>query len=337
MTSFPLIENVTLSISNISNEIFPLIKSIRPNWTSLNTRLVTFTEGLCNTILGLFDSRTDADDSDGLVIRIYGAHTELYIDRQFEINAMKILSENKIISQRVLIQFQNGIICEYVSGQPCSTEDIQKESITRLIAMKLAQFHNVPIEKVDQPYIITLYRKLLHLLADSSFDLSSIRSDIDQLEKHILPKLIPNAQLGKDLVLCHNDLVMKNIIYHEKNQTISFIDFEYAHVNYALFDIANYFVEYAGGDNPNFDVYPSRDEQKRWLEIYFQTRGMTEQIIDDHLCDLIDQFSALAFLLWGLWGLVQSNISQLDFDYIEYAQMRFNHYKNLRRLLFQSK
>jgi ethanolamine kinase len=165
--------------------------------------------------------------------------------------------------------------------------------------------------------------------------LSSIKSDIDIIEECILPNLIPNAELGKDLVLCHNDLLVKNIIYQEKNQTISFIDFEYIHINYALFDIANHFVEYAGVDNPDFSLYPSRDEQKRWLKIYFQIRGINQQIINDDLCHLIHQFSALAHLMWGLWGLVQSKISQLDFDYIDYAKARLDCYKNLRSLLFE--
>jgi thiamine kinase-like enzyme len=198
MTSFPIIENVTLSDSN---EIYPLIKSIRPDWTSSNTRLVTFTEGLTNQILGLFDTRTvDNDDSNALIIKIYGAKTELFIDRQSEINAMKIFSEHNVFSQHVLIQFNNGIIYEYASGIACSKADVRKENIARLIAIKLAQLHNVPISGNDKPYIILLLRRFIELLKESSFDLSSIISDINALDERILPRLMPNAELGKDLV-----------------------------------------------------------------------------------------------------------------------------------------
>ena len=115
---------------------------------------------------------------------------------------------------------------------------------------------------------------------------------------------------------------------------ISFIDFEYTHLNYALFDIANHFVEYAGVDNADFNLYPTYYEQKRWLNIYFQTREIKEQIINDDLCYLIQQFSALSHLMWGLWALVQAKVSQLDFDYVAYAKMRLDCYKNLRPLLF---
>ncbi|CAF1343798.1 unnamed protein product [Rotaria sordida] len=335
MEQFPIIENVSLSFQNVSTEIYSLINSIRPDWTPLNTRLVTFTEGLTNIILGLFDTRTPDDQSKTLIIKIYGNQTELFIDRQSEINAMSLTYEYGIFSQRVLIQFNNGIIYEYASGKPCSRDDVRKENIVRLIATKLAQFHNIPYQKIEKPYIIIVLRRFIQLLNESSFDLSSIKSDIDIIEEHILPRLIPNAELGKDLVLCHNDLLVKNIIYNEKTQLISFIDFEYTNLNYALFDIANHFVEYAGVDDADFTIYPTRDEQKKWLEIYFQVRGMNQQIIDDNLCYLIDQFSALAQLMWGLWALVQARISQLDFDYVNYANMRLDCYKNLRSILFE--
>jgi ethanolamine kinase len=137
-------------------------------------------------------------------------------------------------------------------------------------------------------------------------------------------------------VLCHNDLLVKNIIYNEKNESVAFIDFEYTHINYALFDIANHFVEYSGVDTPDTSSFPAGDEQKRWLEIYFQTRGMNQQIINDDLYRLIKQFSALPYLMWGLWGLVQSQISQLDFDYISYSKTSLDCYKQLRPLLFNN-
>ncbi|CAF3965324.1 unnamed protein product [Adineta steineri] len=336
MTSYPIIENVTLSYSNITNEIYPLIKSIRSDWTSSNTRLVTFTEGLTNIILGIFDNRTPDDDSNALIIKIYGIQTELFIDRQAEINAMIKFHKYGVFSQRVLIQFNNGIIYEFASGKTCSRDDVREENISKLIAIKLAEIHNIPVDETEQPYIILIIRQFLKLVDKNSFDLTSILSDIDIIEERILPRLVPNPKHGKDLVLCHNDLLVKNIVYNDKNQTISFIDFEYTHLNYALFDIANHFVEYAGVENADFSIYPSYDEQKKWLKIYFQTRQLDQQIIDDDLCQLIEKFSALVNLTWGLWALVQAKVSPIDFDYVNYAKMRFDYYHKLRSLLFEN-
>ncbi|CAF0796691.1 unnamed protein product [Adineta steineri] len=212
MKSYPIIENVTLSYSNITNEIYPLIKSIRSDWTSSNTHLVTFTEGLTNIILGIFDNRTPDDDSNALIIKIYGIQTELFIDRQAEINVMIKFHEHGVLSQRVLIQFNNGIIYEFASGKTCSRDDVREENISKLIAIKLTEIHNIPVQETEQPYIMLILRQFLKLLDKNSFDLSSIISDIDKIEEHILSRLIPNPKYGKDLVLCHNDLLVKNIV-----------------------------------------------------------------------------------------------------------------------------
>ena len=63
---------------------------------------------------------------------------------------------------------------------------------------------------------------------------------------------------------------------------------------------------------------------------------MKEQIIDQNLCHLIEQFSALSHLMWGLWALIQSRLSQLDFDYVNYAKLRLDCYYKLRPILFQT-
>jgi thiamine kinase-like enzyme len=48
------------------------------------------------------------------------------------------------------------------------------------------------------------------------------------------------------LVLCHNDLLLGNIIYDERSNVVHFIDFEYAGPNYQAYDIANLFNEFSG-------------------------------------------------------------------------------------------
>lgn len=60
---------------------------------------------------------------------------------------------------------------------------------------------------------------------------------------------------------------------HSKNNQIldqiNFIDYEYADANYQLFDIANHFCEYAGVDEPNYSLCPTKTEKFKFLEIYF--------------------------------------------------------------------
>lgn len=54
------------------------------------------------------------------------------------------------------------------------------------------------------------------------------------------------SKSGSPVVYAHNDLLIGNILYDEKKNSVTFIDFEYTAYNYQAFDIANHFAEFAG-------------------------------------------------------------------------------------------
>jgi len=105
-------------------------------------------------------------------------------------------------------------------------------------------------------------------------------------------------------------------------------------VNYALFDIANHFVEYAGVDQIDFDRYPTRTEQIHWLEIYFEARTLPFTN-PEQICHQIDQFAALSHLCFGLWALAHISVMKLDStdECFAYSQRRLNRYRQLKYLL----
>ncbi len=124
----------------------------------------------------------------------------------------------------------------------------------------------------------------MHLIYQHAFlyilEWLNFASDVDTIAKSILPRLIPDPQIGKDLILCHNDLYAPNIIFNVEKNAVSFIDFEYSHFNYALFDVASHFVGYGVIEKADFlTSYPAREKQQRWLTIYYRARGIEETII----------------------------------------------------------
>jgi ethanolamine kinase len=66
-----------------------------------------------------------------------------------------------------------------------------------------------------------------------------LRNEFDELYKHL-------ECLENRMVFCHNDLLLGNVIYTESENKVTFIDFEYAALNFQAFDIGNHFAEYAG-------------------------------------------------------------------------------------------
>lgn len=160
-------------------------------------------------------------------------------------------------------------------------------------------------------------------------------------------------------VFCHNDLLLKNIIYHETSG-ITFIDFEYADFNFQAFDIANHFCEFAGVERYDPLQYPDEDFQREWIKHYISswkrlnppspcddtsdtvvtTNGkgsdvsvfvsqhdleITEEEVED-LLSQVKKFAMAAHLLWGIWALIQSRHSKINFDFLSYARDRLKEY-----------
>lgn len=62
-------------------------------------------------------------------------------------------------------------------------------------------------------------------------------------------------QLQSPIVFAHNDLLLGNVIYNCDKNCVTFIDYEYAHMNYQAFDIGNHFAEFQGKDSYNIFTY----------------------------------------------------------------------------------
>lgn len=156
--------------------------------------------------------------------------------------------------------------------------------------------------------------------------------DIDAIQHSILPRLQPDL----DLALCHHDLQSSNILYDSASKSVSLIDFEYSDINYALYDVADHFGAYAGIYDPDCSIYPTREEQLRFLRIYFNECGI-KNFEEEKILHILKQISVLPHLMWFLWALVQTNISSVNFDYRKYAQIQLEMYRKLRSNLFDVK
>ncbi|KAK0844656.1 hypothetical protein LTR03_007986 [Friedmanniomyces endolithicus] len=153
---------------------------------------------------------------------------------------------------------------------------------------------------------------------------------------------------GKDYIFGHCDLLSGNVIVqnesdlkHSNGHTgdaVSFIDYEYATPSPAAFDIANHFAEWAGFECDHGAV-PTRSQRMDFLKHYvgsFRYHSISEndtQAIDvdlrkevEQLCEQVDMFRGVPGFYWGIWALIQATISQIDFDYASYADLRLGEY-----------
>mmetsp|Transcript_36687 Transcript_36687/g.88412 ORF Transcript_36687/g.88412 Transcript_36687/m.88412 type:complete len:489 (-) Transcript_36687:1968-3434(-) len=158
------------------------------------------------------------------------------------------------------------------------------------------------------------------------------------------------AKTNSGIVFCHNDLLAANIMRHPETSKIQLIDFEYGGTNYAAFDIANHFNEYAGGtsveDNGATDYtrFPDPNRQKNFCVEYVRTTrrlenmksGLTDSDVEEgkdldkeatNILKEVHKFILVNHLYWGLWAINQAAEEGCEeFDYVNYATNRFNEF-----------
>jgi len=182
------------------------------------------------------------------------------------------------------------------------------------------------------------------------------RNRRDQLQKELewLATLLadtPGVGGSSPFVFAHCDLLSGNVIIEptpssasasrrssasggseelEQPATVSFIDYEYATPAPASFDIANHFAEW-GGFDCDFSVLPTRRVRRAFLREYLESYSLhgSRTYKDAELDELfgqVDLFRGVPGFYWGIWALIQAQISLIEFDYASYAETRLGEY-----------
>src|SRR6266567_524872 len=106
---------------------------------------------------------------------------------------------------------------------------------------------------------------------------------------------------------CHNDLLASNFI--DDGHTIWILDWEYAGMGDIFFDLGNFAVNQA-----------LNEEQSELLLRYYFGEVRLADVAHLHLMRLGSD------LRESFWGFLQMGISELDFDYREYAHRHLNRF-----------
>ncbi|KAJ2615967.1 hypothetical protein H4S08_001002 [Coemansia sp. RSA 1365] len=236
-------------------------------------------------------------------------------------------------------RFQNGLVYGFIPGTVAKPEEMGNDLWAPLIAKQLADWHKVDLPGDHTPGLFTLFRNWLNDIPatyedkrandiyQNHFTLDMLHNELNEMQ----PLLV---NVKSPVVFAHNDLLSGNIIISESKDKVSFIDYEYAMYNYRGFDIANHFNEYAGFEC-DYSRYPDKAAQLRWFKVYLDHANLdssSEALEKMH--KEVSVFQLASHYYWGVWALVQASISDIDFDYMDYARLRFEEYfKNKSQLL----
>jgi thiamine kinase-like enzyme len=234
------------------------------------------------------------------VLRIGGKDTALLgIDRRVEHAASYAAAKAGLAPAVVMFVEPEGyLVTRFVSGRPIPIEEVRRPETLRRIALMLRTFH----EGAAIPGRFDAFRvaEAYHATALAH----GVTTPAAYEDAKALADRIEAARGAQPLCACHNDLLNANFI--ADGSRIWIVDWEYAGMGDRFFDLANFSINHELGDDENDDL----------LRSYF---GET---LDEHLRALT-LMRFMSDFREAMWGVVQQGISELDFDFVAYANEHF--------------
>jgi thiamine kinase-like enzyme len=244
-----------------------------------------------------FRVRAGGDD---VVVRLPGKDTELLgIDRVAEREATAAAARAGVGPEVVaFLTAPPCLVTRFLPGRPLTPEELRAPPLLEQVAAALRAFHAGPPlpSSFDAFAIVDAYRataqahgapipeRFGELIAGAQAIRSALRG----------PEHAP--------VPCHNDLLTANFLYD--GERVRIVDWEYAGVGDRYFDLGNLSV------NNGF----AEADDERLLAAYWKSECTPRRFAALRLMRIMSDFRE------GMWGVVQTAISALDFDFVAYGE-----------------
>jgi thiamine kinase-like enzyme len=244
-------------------------------------------------------------DGESFVLRIGGKDTELLgINRVAEHAATLAAAELGIAPEVVAFLEPEGyLVTRFLEGSVVPPEEVRRPETLRRVAATLRRIH----DGASFPTRFNSFR-----IVEAYLAIAKTRGVAE-------PGAYGGAKQTADAIEgargeqperpCHNDLLNANFISSEND--IRIVDWEYAGMGDRFFDLANFSI--------NHELSDSEDEEL--LEAYFGE-------LDEADLNALRLMRFMSDFREAMWGVVQQGLSELDFDFVAYAD---EHFERLER------
>jgi thiamine kinase-like enzyme len=239
-------------------------------------------------------------DGELFVLRIGGKDTDLLgIDRYAEQAAARAAADIGVGPDVVaFVEPEGYLVTRFVDGEPVPVDEIRRPEALYEIAALLRRVHEARAfpARFDSFRVVEAYctTAVAHgVRVPPEYDAAKARAN--EIEQAL-------GQRAEHP--CHNDLLNANFIRGPEG--IRIVDWEYAGMGDRFFDLANFSV--------NHEL--SEEESDLLLEAYF---GEVRNEHREHLRSM----RFMSDFREAMWGVVQQGISELDFDFEDYARRHF--------------
>lgn len=281
-----------------------------PEWQGLNLDIKVLTGGITNKLY-----RVRLPGEGDYVVRVYGQNTELFIDRDAEMESIRLMAPTGVAPKLIkYLPEKNVTIVEFIPGAPFKNSDFLNEKLLEAAVRSIKLIHSsgVQLPRLFDPLqeVKQLFKVLVKVGSDyPEFD---IRGTIDILAQISTMANIPHSEY----LSCHNDLLADNFILAKggdrHQEPVCLIDWEYAGMNTPYYEFGDMFQE----------ILVPREIEEKILKLYWQDRNMDEHFLKT------DMFKPFPDIYWFLWSLIQLSISDIEFDYYNYGKVK---YENARQ------
>jgi thiamine kinase-like enzyme len=276
------------------------IRRLRPEWERANVKISQLKGGLTNKLYLV------VTDSEAFTVRVPGKNTEFYINREVERKNVELLGTVGIAPR--LVDFKEDgkiLIVEYIRGTTLTKESFKDPGIRRKAVTAIRQVHESGVKLCNYFNVfseIRRYQEMLKYYGDE------ILCDypVDRMHKMTLNIERNLAQRSSLSVACHNDLLPENFVLTDDG--IRVIDWEYAGMNDPCYDIADHLTEL---DNLG------EEEEADIIGLYFRKQAIWKR-------KRVDLYKLPSRFFWALWAAMQYHMSELSFDFSEYARYQFD-------------
>jgi thiamine kinase-like enzyme len=247
------------------------------------------------------------------VVRLPGKRTEILgIDRTAECIANKAAA-GLGMAPGVAAMFEEPscLVTLFIDGREMTADELRKPEVLAEVARDLRKFHD---SGTELPTGFDSFR-LVEEYADSGRANGSEPPEgfDDALAAAHRIERVVRDQEDHQPVPAHNDLLTANFL-RDGDSDIQLIDWEYAGMGDRWFDLGNFAV--------NNELDDEQEEQL--LEAYFGEPP------DERRKATLKLFRFMSDFREAMWGVVQTGVSELDFDFKEYAQKHFDRLERAR-------
>jgi thiamine kinase-like enzyme len=239
-------------------------------------------------------------DGAAYVLRMGGASTGLLgIDRSVE-HAASLRAEEIGVGPAVVdfVPSEGWLVASFIDGRPIPPQEMRKPATMARVAEALRKLHSAAAipGRFDAHAVVDEYR--------AEAESRGVEIPAEFAAAHTVSERIRAARGIQPLVPCHNDLLNANFL---DDGEIRIVDWEYAGMGDRFFDLANFSV------NHEFGV----KDDTRLLAAYFGD-ARDADLAALRLMRFMSDFRE------AMWGVLQSGISELDFDFKGYASKHFD-------------